>query len=207
MSKSAFEVNLITLGDAEVGKTSLIIRYIKNSFSHNYLATLGVDSQIKRIKLKDGQKIKVIITDTAGQERFKSIAVNYIKKANGILLIYDITNKQSFENINNWAQEIKEKTNGSIPMILIGNKTDLEEKRCISEDEGEKFAVNCNDGISFYETSCKTGKNVEKSINELVNQVYQKYSGNNANEDNGLENSFHINEDEIKNGKRKCCKE
>ena len=205
MSKNTFIVNLITLGDADVGKTSLITRYINNSFSHNYIDTLGIDTQTKKIKLKNGKKIQLVITDTAGQERFKAIAINYIKKANGILLVYDITKRKSFENINNWLEQINDKTKRSVPILLIGNKTDLENMRCVSEEEGENFAITYNDGISFYETSCKTGKNVEKAVNDLVEQVYKKYLGNNANENNGLEKSFHISEGENKKGK--CCKD
>ena len=201
LKKNKFEVHLITLGDSAVGKTSLIGRYINNNFSNNYISTFGADSQFKKTRLQNGQEIKVRITDTAGQERYHAIAANYIKKANGILLVYDITNKDSFENVNKWAKEIRDKSEDSIPIVLIGNKLDLEEKRCINKEEGEEFAEKyCNGGIKFYETSCKTGANVNEAIDDLVNQVYDKYSKNNLNEDNN------INLDAKQKGRGgKCC--
>ena len=201
LKKNKFQVHLITLGDSAVGKTSLIGRYLENNFSNNYISTHGIYEQLKKIKLKNGQEIKVKITDTAGQERYHAIAANYIKKANGILLVYDITNKDSFENVNKWAQEIRDKSEDSIPIVLIGNKLDLEEERCINKEEGEEFAKKyCDGGIKFYETSCKTGANVNEAIDDLVNQVYDKYSKNNLNEDNN------INLDAKQKGRGgKCC--
>ena len=154
--KQKFEVHLITLGDSAVGKTSLISRYNGNPFKSYYVSTHGIDSQFKKIKLQNGEEINVKITDTAGQERYKSIAKNFIKKANGILLVYDITNKESFQNVFMWGMEIKDKSGDSEPIILMGNKIDLEDQRCVTKEEGEKLAGNyCDGGIKFYGTSCK----------------------------------------------------
>ena len=199
--KKIFLANIITLGNGQVGKTSLIIKYVDNTFSLNYIQTLGMDFKIKMVKLQNSEEIRVKLTDTAGQERFGSLSSNYLKKANGIILIYDITNRESFEALNNWADEIKEKSKSdeARPIILIGNKLDLEEYRCISKEEGENFAKNNCGGINFYETSCKTGENVENAINDLVSQVYNKYSGNYLNEGNNIK----INGNNEK--KKKCC--
>ena len=199
--KKIFLANIITLGNGQVGKTSLIIKYVDNTFSLNYIQTLGMDFKIKMVKLQNSEEIRVKITDTAGQERFGSLSSNYLKKANGIILIYDITNRESFEALNNWADEIKEKSKSdeARPIILIGNKLDLEGNRCISKEEGENFAKNNCGGINFYETSCKTGENVENAINDLVSQVYNKYSGNNLNEGNNIK----MNGNNEK--KKKCC--
>ena len=199
--KKIFLANIITLGNGQVGKTSLIIKYVDNTFSLNYIQTLGMDFKIKMVKLQNSEEIRVKLTDTAGQERFGSLSSNYLKKANGIILIYDITNRESFEALNNWADEIKEKSKSdeARPIILIGNKLDLEGNRCISKEEGENFAKNNCGGINFYETSCKTGENVENAINDLVSQVYNKYSWNNLNEGNNIK----INENIEK--KKKCC--
>ena len=199
--KKIFLANIITLGNGQVGKTSLIIKYVDNTFSLNYIQTLGMDFKIKMVKLQNSEEIRVKITDTAGQERFGSLSSNYLKKANGIILIYDITNRESFEALNNWADEIKEKSKSdeARPIILIGNKLDLEGNRCISKEEGENFAKNNCGGINFYETSCKTGENVENAINDLVSQVYNKYSGNYLNEGNNIK----INGNNEK--KKKCC--
>ena len=201
LKKNKFEVHLITLGDSAVGKTSLIGRYINNNFINNYISTFGADSQFKKTRLQNGQEIKVRITDTAGQERYHAIAANYIKKANGILLVYDITNKDSFENVNKWAQEIRDKSEDSIPIVLIGNKLDLEEERQKNKEEGEEFAKKyCDGGIKFYETSCKTGENIEKAINELAEQIYEKFFCNIN------ENSFNNYKDKKTKEKDKYCK-
>ena len=199
--KKIFLANIITLGNGQVGKTSLIIKYVDNTFSLNYIQTLGMDFKIKMVKLQNSEEIRVKLTDTAGQERFGSLSSNYLKKANGIILIYDITSRESFEALNNWADEIKEKSKSdeARPIILIGNKLDLEGNRCISKEEGENFAKNNCGGINFYETSCKTGENVENAINDLVSQVYNKYSGNYLNEGNNIK----INGNNEK--KKKCC--
>jgi small GTP-binding protein len=190
MSKSnnnMFEVRLVTLGDSKVGKTSLILRYVDDEFNLNYLSTMGFDLKIKKIKLSNNKEVKVKIFDTAGQERFKSIASNYLKKAEGIILVYDITDRISFENIDNWADDINKEGENSKAIILIGNKSDKEDERAIQKEEGEKLAKNCCGGIKFYETSCQTGENVEKAINDLVNDVYNKYSGNiSEDKDNNL---------------------
>ena len=199
-----FEAHIVTLGDSKVGKTSLILRYIDNFFNMNYLSTMGIDSKIKKIKLSNGEEIKVKISDTAGQERFKSIASNYMKKANGILLVYDITDSMSFKNIDRWADEINKDSQNTKPILLIGNKSDKDDERCISKEEGEKLAEKSCGGIKFFETSCKTGENVEEAINSLVNDIYNKYSGNNLNDVN---NNIKIEND--KKGKekenKKCC--
>ena len=178
---------MVTLGDSKVGKTSLILRYVDDEFNLNYLSTMGFDLKIKKIKLSNNKEVKVKIFDTAGQERFKSIASNYLKKAEGIILVYDITDRISFENIDNWVDDINKEGENSKAIILIGNKSDKEDERTIQKEEGEKLAKNCCGGIKFYETSCQTGENVEKAINDLVNDVYNKYSGNiSEDKDNNL---------------------
>ena len=202
-SKKTFEAHLVTLGDGQVGKTSIIIRYIDNSFSTNYLSTIGIDSKIKKVVLSNGEEIKVKISDTAGQERFKSIASNYMKKANGVVLVYDITSRASFQGIDKWISEISGDSTTLKPMILIGNKADMETGRVISVQEGEDLAKKYGEGIHFYETSCKTGDNVDKAISDLVNQIYNKFSGKTLNE-----NNIEIKKDknnEKDNQKKKCC--
>ena len=192
------EVKIITLGDSRVGKSSLIMKFIDNRFTINYLSTIGFDLKHKLIKLDNGQQVKLIIYDTAGQERFKSIAANYIKKANGILLIYDISEKITFNNLENWMEDIKEENDEKMPIVLIGNKCDLrdekkEEKKGEKEPEKEekeekdpkKVGVTIEEGqslaekfnLKFYETSCKTGVNVEEAFMDLTGQVLEKMGG------------------------------
>ena len=203
-TKKLFEAHIVTLGNGQVGKTSIILRYIDDRFSANYLSTIGIDSKIKKIKMPNGEQIKVKISDTAGQERFRSIASNYLKKANGILLVYDITCHESFSDINKWLQEIN-KNESTKPMVLIGNKSDLEDKREVPKEEGMGYAKNVAKNIPFYETSCKTGDNVDKAIMDLVNQIYNKYSSNNKIEN--IENIEIVKEKDNKDikEKKKCC--
>ena len=200
-TKKKFEARIITLGDSAVGKTSLILRYSDNYFSSLYLSTAGIDSKIKIIKLENGEDIRVVLTDTAGQERYRNIASNYIKKADGILLVYNITDKDTFEGVKVWIKSIKEESGDSRPIILLGNKSDLNDKRMIKKEVGEDFAE--NEGIKFYETSCKTGENVEKAINDLVKQIYEKSHSNPNGKDN---NNFQITGDNNKENRRtNCC--
>ena len=169
--KRPLEVKIITLGDSHVGKSSLIFKFIEDKFSSSYMSTVGFDLKFKTIKIND-EEIKVMIFDTAGQERFRSLASNYIRKANGILLVYDISDKNTFLNIENWMTSIKEESSDTIPIILIGNKCDLDEQRKIQKEEGEQFANNNN--LKFFETSCKDGDNVENCFIELTKQIIER---------------------------------
>ena len=195
-------VSLITLGEGQVGKTSIIYRYIDDTFTSNYLATIGIDSKFKKIKLASGEEIKVKILDTAGQERFQSIAANYIKKADGIVFVYDITKAYTFTNLEKWLSNIDEVANDK-PCLLIGNKSDMNDKREVSKEEGMEFTKKFKKETQFYETSCKTGENVDKAINDLVNQIYSKSLGNEQGK-GGLQLEKDSKNDD-KNKKRKCC--
>ena len=199
-----YEAKIITLGDSQVGKTSLILRFLEDRFLTTYLSTIGFDLKHKIIKLDNGDKIKLIIHDTAGQERFKSLSRNYIKKANGILVVFDVTNKQSFVNIENWIKCAKEEITKKIPIFLVGNKCDLVERRVIQKEDGENMAEQF--GVKFYETSCENGSNVEKCFTDLALEITKglkekESSGemNNNEKDNNLKISSK------KSGKKKKC--
>ena len=168
------DAKIITLGDSKVGKSSLIIKFIDNKFSSNYLSTVGFDLKHKSIKLQNGEDIKLVIHDTAGEERFKSLSTNYIKKANGVLLVYDITLKESFINITNWMNDIVEEAGNKVPIVLVGNKSDLKKERIVSKEEGKKMAKQYN--LQFFETSAKDGTNVEKCFLEIAQQIIEKKS-------------------------------
>ena len=176
--KRLFEAEIITLGDGQVGKSSIILRYTDDKFHNIYLSTIGFDTKIKNIVLDNGEEIKVKLYDTAGQERFKSIAKTYLKKANGILLIYDITRESSFNNVINWITDINDGTHKDIPVVLIGNKSDLEDERIVTKEQGEKLAKQFGYENHFYETSCLNGEKVKEAVNDLVDQIYKKYRSN-----------------------------
>ena len=173
--KKIFDAQIITLGEGKVGKTSLIFRYIDNTFTLNYLSTIGIDSKVKKIKLQNGEDVKVKLFDTAGQERFKSITTNYIKKANGILLVYDITDDTSFKKIETWYSNLSSDSSNSLPIVLIGNKSDLEEDRVVTTEDGIELAKKLKIEKHFFETSCQNGKNVHEAIDDLVQQIYDKF--------------------------------
>ena len=206
--KKIYEGKLITLGDSFVGKTCLIYRFFEEAFMNNYLSTIGCDLKKKLVNLDDGRVIKLVIYDTAGQERFKSLSLNYIKKADGIFIIYDITNKQSFLNVENWIKTAKEDIKKNVPIYLIANKIDLEDERVISKENGLNLSAEYN--LKFYETSCKSGANVEKCFKDMASELYdiidekiKKYN-NKKNKDNKDDNETIQLELESEK-KKKCC--
>ena len=196
-NQNKVDIKLITLGDSHVGKSSLIIKYIDNKFSNVYMSTIGFDLKHKQITLKDGIEAKIMIYDTAGQERFKSLAANYIKKANGILLVYDISEHSTFENIGMWMESITEEKGDKLPIVLVGNKADLTDERQVTYEEGKKLAE--DKGFHFFETSCKDGANVSECFIDLAELVYEK-SGKKL-----IQNSNKKLESGSSNKKKGCC--
>ena len=164
------KIKIMILGETLVGKTAIITRYTKKVFGENYLTTVGIDFQNKQLNI-NGKKINVEIWDTAGQERFRNIAKTYFQSSDGFLLVYDITSKDSFNKLNDWYDQIKLSAPENSKCIIAGNKSDLEEKRQVKKEEGEKFASDNN--LKFYETSAKDDKNInivfELLSNEIVN--------------------------------------
>ena len=150
---------LLIIGDSGVGKSSILNRFTDDTFNPAFISTIGIDFKVKTIKINDSL-IKLQIWDTAGQERFKAIMTAYYRGATGIFLVYDITNQKSFDNVKSWLHNIKTNNPEVISVTLIGNKSDLENKRIISTDAGKKFAKE-ND-LDFYETSAKNSDNIEQ---------------------------------------------
>ena len=161
---------IVIIGDTYVGKTNILSRYISNEFDPNSNSTIGVELTTKTYNF-DNNDVKVQIWDTAGQEKYRSITSSYYKGAQGCLLVYDITKKKSFDNIDKWYSELKSNSDEKIYTMLLGNKSDLGENREVSIEEAEKKAKNFN--IAFMETSAYNGNNINKAFNELINNVYQ----------------------------------
>ena len=195
--KKSIEAKIITLGDSHVGKSSLIIKFIENKFTTNYISTVGFDLKCKTMKIND-EEIKLILHDTAGQERFRSLASNYIKKANGVLLVYDISDKKSFENIGRWMEDIIEESGNKIPIVLVGNKCDLKQERVVKKEDGENMAKQYN--LIFFETSCKDGDNVENCFKELTQQILERKKGRKK----SIE-AQKLEKIKIKKKKKDCC--
>ena len=166
---------VLLLGDSSVGKTCFLLRYCDKTFQEAHLSTIGLDYRLKTMTLKSGKNIKLQIWDTAGQDRFRAITKNYYKGANGIILIYDVTNLQSYENVKNWINQIKDEANPNVIIYLAGNKVDVkDEDRVVKTVDGKKIADEYN--LKFYETSAKSGINVNLIFEELVENVDEVYS-------------------------------
>ena len=167
--------NVLLLGDSSVGKTCFLLRYCDKSFQEAHLSTIGLDYRLKSMTLQNDKNIKLQIWDTAGQDRFRAITKNYYKGANGIILIYDVTNKQSYENVKNWLTQIKEEANPNVIIYLAGNKIDVEEEqRVITTEDGQKIADEYK--LPFKETSAKNGINVNEIFQELVEKIDETFS-------------------------------
>ncbi|MFX1466941.1 MAG: Rab family GTPase [Promethearchaeota archaeon] len=157
----------IVIGDMAVGKTSIAMRYVHNEFDPKYKGTIGVAHAMKKLTIND-ELITLSIWDTGGQEMFDYIRPHYFRGANCGLIIYDVTRKESFDHIERWFNDVKHNC-GEIPIIFIGNKTDLIDERVITTEEGERYAQQKK--VIFYETSAKTGDNIIDVMEELVRLV------------------------------------
>ena len=172
---SSKPLKLLLIGDSNVGKTSLLLRYLDNTFSDKYITTIGVEFKSKDITLNN-KTYKIHIWDTAGQERYKSITRNFYKHAEGIIFVYDITNKTSFSNLKNWISNAENETDFKI--IIVGNKLDMESRREVSIEQLKKLAKKKN--CKYFETSAKDNINVENLflsiINEMINNIKDEVS-------------------------------
>ena len=191
---------VLLLGNSDVGKSSIILRYVDQTWSDIFVPTIGVDFKVKTLVI-DKKNVKMQIWDTAGQERFRTVVSSYFKGSHGIFIIYDITNRESFKNLENWLGEIEKNSSENVLKILIGNKCDLENERDVQFDEGQAFAN--RNGMQFIETSAKNNTNINEAFEALAKLMIQ-FSN---------ENKFIKNETKVlKSGegkniktKKKCC--
>lgn len=173
ITKYDYLFSVCLVGNANVGKTSLLTRYCDNIFKDKYSNTIGVDFRIISLK-KNETNIKLHLWDTAGQERFKSISVNYFRNVHGFFFVFDLSNKESFENINQWIELAKSYNKHSMINFLVGNKSD--KSREVTEKQAIEFAEMKN--LIYYETSAKTNENVENSFNYMTYKLIEYYSKN-----------------------------
>lgn len=164
--KSTYKV--IIIGSSSAGKSSLLYSFSDDTFNHNFITTCGIDFKTHTFDIGD-KKLNFVFFDSCGQERFRSITASYYKKASGILLVYDITNKSSFDELGSWMDELNQYCDQKLPKILIGNKFDLAQDRQVSYEEAYTFAQSLD--IDFFETSAKTAFNVKKVFEKIAMQI------------------------------------
>jgi len=159
---------LLLIGDSGVGKSCLLLRFADDTYTESYISTIGVDFKIRTVEL-DGKTIKLQIWDTAGQERFRTITSSYYRGAHGIIIVYDITDVESFNNVRQWLFEIDRFASEQVNKLLVGNKSDLVNKRSVTHETAAEFAEGL--GIPFLETSAKNSTNVEEAFLTMAAQI------------------------------------
>ena len=198
-----FIFKVLLLGNSDVGKSSLLLRYVDSVWNDAFVPTIGVDFKVKTLTINE-KKVKMQIWDTAGQERFRTVVSTYFRGAHGILLLYDVTNRDSFKNLESWLIEIEKNAKEKVLKILIGNKCDLTDDREIQSDEGKAFAL--RNGMEFMETSAKMNTNVTEAFETLGKLMIEFNSKSNTatqkkNESKNLKASSGMN---LKT-KKSCC--
>ena len=199
-------LKILTIGDNNVGKSSIIEKYIDDKFDGNNKPTIGIDFKTKIIQ-KGNELIKLSIYDTAGEEKYRYLIKNYYNGANGILLIYDITNMNSFHNLNLWFEELEKNLDlNNLYIYLIGNKADLIQEREVSYEEAKDFADKKN--IPYIEISAKTGDNINKLFNQMIKGTVIKIVEQKKKDKNFLSESFRLSfldKDEKELKQKRCC--
>ena len=190
---------IIVLGDCAVGKSNILSKYSKNIFNKSSKSTIGVELVTKYFKY-DNKIIKVNIWDTAGQERFTSIITTYYKGAKGALLVYDITRKKTFDNIDNWLKELISINSNKMSVSLIGNKSDLSLLRQVSKNDAQTKANKY--GIKFYETSALDSSNIKKAFEDTIIDIYIKTKNNFYTNNRNNNNGFELDLNKVNNGKQ-----
>ena len=196
------KIKIMLLGESQIGKTSFIQRYVKNNFNLSYITTVGIDFQLKQIKMNN-KSIKLQIWDTAGQERFKNITKSYFHSSDGFIVGYDITSRLSFTNVSTWLKEINENAPEEIQKILIGNKCDLNERE-VTTEEGQKLAE--ENGMKFFETSAKNDINVKETFEAITKDILDvqyKVEGDGNRNSLVIDRKTEKKKDEAK--KKGCC--
>lgn len=191
---------LLIIGDSGVGKSSLLIRFSDDTFSGSYITTIGVDFKIRTVVI-DGQRVKLQIWDTAGQERFRTITSTYYRGTHGVIIVYDVTNGESFANVRRWLDEIK--TNCDVVnKVLVGNKDDDPDRKVVITEDAQSFARNMH--IELFETSAKINKNVEEMFLSITRQVLNHKLQQSASSTQ-TNDTINIRKAGSKKHRSKCC--
>ena len=192
MSKNDLTLKILLLGMSHSGKSCFVNRFVGGIFQVSYISTIGIDERYKKMKDENGNEINLRISDTAGQERFIQILKSSYKGAHGFILIYEITNKISFQFLKNLIKTVKGEAQNNAPIALVGNKVDCEDRREVTKEEGKKLAEEYN--LHFFECSAKEGTNINEVFDVLVKEIMKNYK----------ETGKKLVKEKTKNKKNKC---
>ena len=181
--KTCYNGNIILLGASNVGKSNMMNQFLRGQFEEACLATIGINI-LNKLFVFDGKKVNINYYDTAGQERYNSLNLTLLRKADGVILVYDITSQESFRKIDFWIQELHNKNRDSKVLMLVGNKTDLDNEREVSFQQGEKKANEI--GCPFMETSAKTNHNIKECFEKASRILYLKKSEEDGDDQNNV---------------------
>jgi len=165
------QIKLLMVGESAVGKTCILQQYAEGTFDTHFITTIGIDYKLKHIEL-EGRKVRLQMWDTAGQEKFRTITISYFRGAQGIVLVYDVTNRKSFKRIEHWMEQIEDNADKDVDKILVGNKCDLVNDRVVSVEEGENLAKQY--GVPFIETSAKEAIGVTECFEKIASIVFER---------------------------------
>ena len=205
-SNNVYQFKIILIGDSAVGKTSLINRFMGSEFQENITCTINADFKLKSLSLDASNGVDLTVWDTCGQEKYRSMTRQYFKDAQGIVLVYDVNNENSFKGLPLWLNEVKTNcNNNNVSIVLVGNKIDLNE-RVISKEEGNEFAQ--TNGLMYVETSSKDGINIntpfENLSNDIIQKIKQNQNGYNAQNLKKIER-YEIEREREREKEVKCC--
>jgi len=208
IDRTIYKFKIILVGNSSVGKTSLINRYMGFGFEENYPCTVNADFKIKSLTIDEITGAELTVWDTCGQEKYKALTRQYFKDAHGVILLYDVTNEDSFKGLNSWLTEIRNNSNKDVSIVLVGNKIDLDDRK-ITKEIASEFAI--KNGLFYYETSSKDGINIDVPFENLAKDLVKKikeYADSDPNEtvEQKLERIKERNIIERKREKEvKCC--
>jgi len=193
---------LLLIGDSGVGKSCLLLRFADHTYTESYISTIGVDFKIRTITTRDEKTIKLQIWDTAGQERFRTITSSYYRGAHGIIVVYDVTDQESFNNVKQWLNEIERYACEKVNKLLVGNKCDLVSKKAVSYEVAKAFADKLD--IPFLETSAKAATNVEKAFLTMADEIKNNITTNTVVAPQGAKRTVAVGDTE-QVGTSGCC--